>query len=703
MDSPSTQTAPVDSAQQILAPVSVDDGIKAQAWEAFHSASSAQDFAQAVGNLNLPQEIKASLWEAKNAIPAARAAIAANPPAMPKPPNAIMNDTSYQAVPSEQTPEGNAAAIAQREKAQPVIAAAGHAAIGAGKGAGTTVNTVEGVGNRLLGATGMIDDQTFQNNMKNLQAQKEKLTPEGFAENVGFNLEGLAEWMVTAEAGGAALNATKKFSSLADAANWLLANPVKARLLGNAAMAATQTAANTASQGGTVGDIAKSGAIGAGIGAGAGLAAEGVSAGISKTAESVSNLLERMGIGGDALKAAQSMARLPVRTAQEQSEDLTKALDTEEASMHGDFDRALNEVRGSLSGKVLKASDTPLYSAAQALKNQDASLSPELVEGLRNLTPNAGRVDKTLDSILAEPEAGMTGDYLIDLRRRLNKSITSADPLLKPAIAELRNSVDSTLDQMDAGASSRYASARTAYKAKLDALEDPAVVALRAGKYNDATDYLTSGPTSVAKINALKAALSGSSPMAGSRATFLLGVEKFTQIAQEATDDAGNLNLSKFVVGWRKIPQAAREAMFSDTNAGKSFLDNLNAITDSAQRHARTVKSIKLGSSVLPLLGTAIGYEASPQNKGTGAAVGAVVGLASAFGGHAAAKSMVDLIANNPALLEAAGKSAVIPRALQVATSAVQPLASHGAANAASSVVTHTYDPATGTLKPTQR
>ncbi len=56
---------PDDAAQTILTPVQADDSVKAQAWQAFNDSKDENDFAQKIGSLNLPQEAKASLWEAK--------------------------------------------------------------------------------------------------------------------------------------------------------------------------------------------------------------------------------------------------------------------------------------------------------------------------------------------------------------------------------------------------------------------------------------------------------------------------------------------------------------------------------------------------------------------------------------------------------------------------------------------------------------
>src|SRR5690349_17382808 len=56
----------VDFAQQVLAPVQVDNDTKAQAWEAYHNSASLSEFQQKISDLNLPQSAKADLWEGAN-------------------------------------------------------------------------------------------------------------------------------------------------------------------------------------------------------------------------------------------------------------------------------------------------------------------------------------------------------------------------------------------------------------------------------------------------------------------------------------------------------------------------------------------------------------------------------------------------------------------------------------------------------------
>src|SRR5467141_390516 len=54
-----------DDAQNILSPVQVDNSIKADAWEAFNSAKNENELGVRLQGINLPQDTKAQLWEAK--------------------------------------------------------------------------------------------------------------------------------------------------------------------------------------------------------------------------------------------------------------------------------------------------------------------------------------------------------------------------------------------------------------------------------------------------------------------------------------------------------------------------------------------------------------------------------------------------------------------------------------------------------------
>lgn len=54
-----------DAAQTILGPVQADDTIKAQAWEHFYKSANQDELTTRIRGLNLPDQTKAQLWEAK--------------------------------------------------------------------------------------------------------------------------------------------------------------------------------------------------------------------------------------------------------------------------------------------------------------------------------------------------------------------------------------------------------------------------------------------------------------------------------------------------------------------------------------------------------------------------------------------------------------------------------------------------------------
>lgn len=63
------QVPPTHPIQQILDRQQVPDNIKADAWDAFHQASSPDDFQQRFDKINLPKDAKADLWDLKFGAP----------------------------------------------------------------------------------------------------------------------------------------------------------------------------------------------------------------------------------------------------------------------------------------------------------------------------------------------------------------------------------------------------------------------------------------------------------------------------------------------------------------------------------------------------------------------------------------------------------------------------------------------------------
>ncbi|MGC4052871.1 MAG: hypothetical protein QM757_26385 [Paludibaculum sp.] len=58
-------SSPAVNIRRYLDPAPVPDDVKAQAWDAFHSATTPQAFQAAFDRIRLPDEVKADLWDAK--------------------------------------------------------------------------------------------------------------------------------------------------------------------------------------------------------------------------------------------------------------------------------------------------------------------------------------------------------------------------------------------------------------------------------------------------------------------------------------------------------------------------------------------------------------------------------------------------------------------------------------------------------------
>lgn len=147
-------------------------------------------------------------------------------------------------------------------------------AVGAVKGLGQTINAISktiqaipfGIGKYIIPTQGTTAATAME-------------TPTNPAQKVGVGVEGLAEWMVTAELGGEAvklLSAPEKLSEMAKAARFLVDHPKAAQIIANTAMGTAQPLAHGAS----LGEAAISGGVAgatSGLIEGAGAAKEALS------------------------------------------------------------------------------------------------------------------------------------------------------------------------------------------------------------------------------------------------------------------------------------------------------------------------------------------------------------------------------------------------------------------------------------------
>ncbi|HET9406033.1 MAG TPA: hypothetical protein VFO39_02235 [Candidatus Sulfotelmatobacter sp.] len=176
----------------------------------------------------------------------------------------------YEATPDEQTTEGNAAAIARRQQENPIITAAGHVAIGAGKSAAQTLAPGPNTARAIQNATGANVPTTIS----------PELQTHGTAENVGAGLEGVGEFILGDEA-LKGLSLAERAGLLTKVAKLAESHPIIARALGvgmNAIRTGTVGGIQGLAHGESLPEAATTGAVAGGTGAALETAVEGVKA-----------------------------------------------------------------------------------------------------------------------------------------------------------------------------------------------------------------------------------------------------------------------------------------------------------------------------------------------------------------------------------------------------------------------------------------
>lgn len=150
-----------DFAHQLLASVQADNSTKAQAWEAYHNATSMDDFTQKMQSLKIPDSVKAQLWEGANMrFNGAASAPGIQKPAILRDPQAVIGQNVYQAAdgktpdmfgkvnPAEQTHEQQQTQANLREDQAGAVA---QPFIGFAKAAGETLRPVDHVIAKIAG------------------------------------------------------------------------------------------------------------------------------------------------------------------------------------------------------------------------------------------------------------------------------------------------------------------------------------------------------------------------------------------------------------------------------------------------------------------------------------------------------------------------------------------------------------------------
>lgn len=360
-----------------------------------------------------------------------------------------MPANNLQATPDEQTPESNAAAIAQRDAQSPVLSTMGHAATGFVKGAEQTLAPGPRTAAAIKAATGIDVPST----------QSPSLQPNGTAENIGYGAEGIAEFVLGDEAlksmqlGDKLLKVQKVADAYENGSPFVKqAMNAAMKIVGSSARAATVAGAQSELHGQDVATGAETGAVGGAIGGGLGTAADYLA---TKTPEAVDaaakaqaeqQLLDKVDndlvMQSDANRAVHSAAYGAVQNATGVSPTNADLLNKNFGDYtFGDAAKDIKEHFDPVYDQIRKASTLPdggnafdiannqIKTANQVLRNPstiEAAQSAQKVKGeaqrtMENLFQTSG-VDKP--SLDAARKGWRVASTLEDLHDSLDKAYT---------------------------------------------------------------------------------------------------------------------------------------------------------------------------------------------------------------------------------------------------------------------------------------
>jgi len=462
---------------------------------------------------NLPEGATFGIPQTK-----ARPDLAANPPAAAGPHIDMQpmfsgqptGGSSYQSTAGEAIPAGQATAIQQREKDNPVVAAAGHAALGAGKGAASTVGDVSSIINKIPLVGEILAPS------EGITALKTESKPEGTAEKVGYGVEQISEFLAGDEA-LKSLSVAQRLGLAGKLAEYAKSSPRLAAILDHGLQAMRQgTVAGAQSyvHGATPTDALKTAGLATLMGAGTGAITEGAGAAYKTTKGLLSpKVLQKplqTGIRDiivDATKTA------PVEPAPEPNYAY-RSRDAGEAGI-GTQGRAqatdsLSQARGyadendpAWRGKTTGTKQELIRTDLNRLKPEDYTTTKH-PDGMNWTKFNRPLAEDEVTKVTPELEASEAAE-------KANASSEAAKPELK----SIRKTVEQAGDKV-------YAASKADYKVLDDATN---------GRFQRFRDKLANGRRQLQN-------LSGSEEDVQKEASILKGQKETEDAMQEAFDDA---------------------------------------------------------------------------------------------------------------------------------------------------------------------
>ncbi len=530
---PATPAPISDPAEQILRSAQgVDTNAQADAWDAFHQSKNEDELTQRLQNINIPQNVKANLWDAKRlAAPkvqpgaplteseAAKSNYATNQSKAALPMETSTLGSVYHSLnegnETSADPRAHAAAEYGKRVQQGLDEANQGHITSAGIGVGAMKGVAEGV--HTLGAVGSHAINVFAPDpslsdlvagrkptlVPNIPFQEPKsLEAANTSETVGKIGENVFEFILGDEA-LKGLSLAEKAKHLTTVAKLLESSPKIAKAVeigANAMRQGTVGGAQTLLHGGSP-EQALATAVMTG---GTGLALEGA----GQTIKAVKNFVTRgpqVEEMGRSLVAGLTEGATPEQVARTVGKNLADA----EEKMRGTYEAGWKTISAEGKSVPVPIAESPLQKTAQDLLSESSQLPESVATNLKGLAPDAEKIGPLLKQFSNSKEV-FSWDQMEATRQKIGaafRDVPYDSPLRRP-LNTLRSAIDDTMEQSAEKAgntelSDQIKSLRSEYAQSHEALEERAIVNLREKNPNAIADVLL-GKQSVHDVNTLR-------------------------------------------------------------------------------------------------------------------------------------------------------------------------------------------------------
>ena len=377
----------------------------------------------------------------------------------------------------------------------------------------------------------------------------------------------------------------------------------------------------------------------------------GVLDGAGKVGESLSNTGKRMTDTAKALDWTNTLDKDwgESNLGKQDLADLLKSkVDDVEQRMKDEYGAGLESVKDSLKGVSAHIEGSPLQKAAKEwIADGSDSSGNTLVDAAKGVAPVNDSMKVLLDR-LANPasDASVGGDALIDLRKALGKQYRRLPygDVNRNVINNLRSGIDDTLESMGSS-SDAFKALQAKYADTKELLKDTTVKKLQKGDLDDVTKYLTSGGNMTEKVKTLGKLFPATND--GGMMRKLLGNNMFLHMVQDATDDAGRVDMQQLARRWSNIPKDTKVHLFGGYPIGETSQRKLDEVVLNSLRRGRYATTAKV---LLGLAGVGIAFDGGRK----GNVPEATLGLIGAAAGVPASKIIANTL-TSPSALRAEG------------------------------------------------